>query len=163
MQVHNGIRLLCAATMLGAIAVTPVAAAAFVKFTVPGAAGTSGVSINTYGDVAGGWTDSGNVNHGFLRTHTAGAITKFDPKGSTGTMITGINDNGLIVGYFTDSAGTHGFVRGTDAKITTYDAPGSNYASFGNSADANGINATNQTTGYFWNAQNMLTGFVRTP
>jgi len=59
MQARNGIRQLWAAAMLGAIAVTPVTAATMVKFTVPGATRTWGVSTNTNGDITAGWTDAG--------------------------------------------------------------------------------------------------------
>jgi len=53
------------------------------------------------------------------------SFTTFDPPGSQGTTPTGINPAGQIVGtYFDSTFATHGFVRGSDGTITSFDVPG---------------------------------------
>ena len=47
--------------------------------------GTSGVSINTAGDITGNYSDASSVFHGFVRNEK-GIITSFDPPGGQGNL-----------------------------------------------------------------------------
>jgi hypothetical protein len=71
-----------------------------ITFDVPGAAGTSPISINPAGVITGSYNDASNVPHGFLRD-AGGAITTFDPAGSVGfgTIPDSINPAGVITGF----------------------------------------------------------------
>src|SRR5882724_9443236 len=93
-------------------------------FDAPGAGtgpgqGTFCVSpliINPNGAIAGYYTDSSDVAHGFLRD-TNGAIIEFDVPGAgtgpgEGTFSYAISETGAITGYYFDSADvSHGFLR----------------------------------------------------
>ena len=104
------------------------------EFNAPGAGtgghrGTSPISINTAGTIAGLYTDPGAVRHGFVRT-AKGAITTFDVSGAgtnstQGTMPASINTAGAITGTYRDANYVyHGFLRSKTGTITKFDAPG---------------------------------------
>lgn len=116
-------------------------APAFTSFESPHAGttmlqGTSGLSINAAGDVAGIYLNSPNNNvpnlaHGFLRIASTGAITEFDaPDAGTGknqgTFAVSIDAADDVAGQYSDSnTALHGFVRdGTSGTITEFDVPG---------------------------------------
>jgi len=65
---------------------------------------TASAGINNAGTVVGGFTDHGNVAHGFLRA-ADGTFTPFDVKGSIGTEIDAINDKGEIAGTYKNTDG----------------------------------------------------------
>ncbi len=96
----------------------------YTSFDPPGSTRTQPYAINERGDIAGYYTDSNNVSHGFLRT-VNGTITAFDPPVSTATYAIGINNQGVIVGdYFDSNDGlSHGYTRAPDGTITVIDAP----------------------------------------
>ncbi len=82
--------------------------------------GTIPMSIDSAGDVAGSYTDSSFVRHGFIRS-ASGVITTFDAPGAGtsgasgtigGTLPTSIDPTGsTIAGVYDDSSGLgHGFV-----------------------------------------------------
>ncbi|MGB8903392.1 MAG: hypothetical protein WCC88_06395, partial [Candidatus Sulfotelmatobacter sp.] len=92
-------------------------------FEAPGAGkkgaagqGTLAFCINATGNIAGGYTDASNVNHGFVRAAN-GTITAFEAPGAgtgalQGTAAYGINAEGNIAGTYLDSRYVyHGFVR----------------------------------------------------
>ena len=71
------------------------------------------VSIDQAGDIAGSYTDTNGVQHGFVR-NPYGTITSFDPPEGNHTTSTGINDGGAITGFYQYSAGSAppvGFIR----------------------------------------------------
>jgi probable HAF family extracellular repeat protein len=70
---------------------------------------TFAYGINTVGAIVGGYTASGNTDHGFL--WQGGTFTTLDVPGAVSTFASDINDAGAIVGGYTASGNTvHGFV-----------------------------------------------------
>jgi probable HAF family extracellular repeat protein len=89
---------------------------------IPGSTLSQAFAINTSGQIVGGFTDAGGVNHGFL--DTAGSIATVDFPGSTGTSVYDVNDSGQIVGSYIDSASNeHGFLE-NGGLFTSIDYPG---------------------------------------
>jgi probable HAF family extracellular repeat protein len=75
---------------------------------VPDAVETAVSGINDAGDVVGRYTDSSDIDHGFL--WQGGSFTPIDVPGAD-TSVSGINDAGAVVGRYTDSSGTvHSFI-----------------------------------------------------
>jgi hypothetical protein len=114
------------------------AGGAITSFDAPGAAtapvsgstalvlGTSGLSIDDSGNIAGTYVDAEGVGHGFLRIAN-GTVTSFDAPGAgttgslfAGTTATAINAGGTIVGAYTDSNVTfHGYIYTPALAATT--------------------------------------------
>lgn len=155
------------------IVVNPPAAgnAAFQGAQAPG--------INSAGTIAGFFSDSKNVMHGFLRT-MSGSLVSFDAPGAgtktikpfvdtpigilggQGTYVTAINDSGTVVGLYVDNNNVfHGFLRNPRGKFTTFDVPGSGTGK-GQGTIAGNINATGEIAGTYTDASNVTHGFVRT-
>jgi len=109
---------------------------------VPGSVFSSAECINEQGDIAGSFTDSSKVPHGFLLTF-GGTFAPFDVPGTTyleGARITASDE---IIGYFADAnSAWHGLIRSADGTITQIDAPGATnqpgYGTFPNDINANG-------------------------
>ena len=86
--------------------------------------------INPNGAIAGWYTDSDLVSHGFLRERD-GSFATFDAPGAgtgagQGTFGYAISAGELITGYYYDSADvSHGFLRYKNGTIITFDVPGS--------------------------------------
>ena len=92
-----------------------------ITFDPPGSVYTTPTSINAIGAIAGLYTDSSDLVHGFLR-YPDGTITSFDPPDSTYTAAVSINRDAAIAGFYYDSrSDIHGFVRAPDGAITTFD------------------------------------------
>lgn len=134
----------------------------FTTFDVPGAGtaagsgfGTFPVSINDEGTIAGHYTDTNIVNHGFVRS-PEGRITTFDAPGADTTVPESINAAGAITGHYSAANGYHGFLRSPGGEFTTFDAPGVATGTLPKS-----INAGGAITGHFTDAHNMTHGFVR--
>jgi hypothetical protein len=133
--------------------------------------GTAAIGINAEATIVGGYTDANNLSHGFVRAR-AGTITTFDvPAAGTlalqGTIITTatINGEGVITGNYLDGNNvSHGFVRYEDGAIATFDAPGAgmNGATSLNGTTPLSNNATNWITGYYFDANGVGHGFLRT-
>jgi hypothetical protein len=69
------------------------------------------MSVNDLGEIAGSYSDSNYVQHGFVRT-PEGSFVTIDPPGSVGTQPESINDLGAITGYYVDANGVyHAFIR----------------------------------------------------
>lgn len=91
--------------------------------------GTIAFSINTSGTVAGTYTDTNGVYHGFVRA-AGGTVTSFDaPSAGTGagqgTVGISINTAGTITGTYADASSVyHGFVRTASGTITSFDPTG---------------------------------------
>jgi hypothetical protein len=123
--------------------------------------------LNASGAIAGTYTDSNNVIHGFLRS-PKGEFTKFDAPnaGTASSQGTGcpsdcavaLNDFGEITGNYIDATFTfHGFFRSPDGNIQTIDPP-STVATFPES-----INELGMVVGYFLDTNNVYHGFLRIP
>jgi hypothetical protein len=124
-------------------------------------------SINASGAIAGTYTDSNNVFHGYLRS-PQGSFTTFEAPGagSAGYQGTGcasdctvgLNDLGEITGNYIDGTSIyHGFFRGRDGEITNID-PLSSVGTF-----PEGINEFGVVTGLYIDANNVYHGFMRIP
>ena len=147
-----------------------------IRLDAPGASSAAGTfdgtfptSINNGGTITGNYIDSKDLVHGFLRSPTGG-FTTFDAPGASsvaafgyGTFPESINDAGVIAGHYTDAHETsHGFVRKSSGKITTFDAPGaSSVAASGYGTFAEDINGAGAITGHFGDANGVHHGFVR--
>jgi hypothetical protein len=70
------------------------------------------ISIDEAGDVTGSYTDTGGVEHGFVR-NPYGTLTTFDPPEGDQTIATSIADGGLVAGYYEYNSGgpAVGFIR----------------------------------------------------
>ena len=90
----------------------------------PPSQGTGGISINTAGEIVGGYADSGAMYHGFTRAAN-GVITPFDVPGAGTGMLQGtagfsVNTAGEIAGTYGDTKSVfHGFVLTPPAATTT--------------------------------------------
>ena len=143
----------------------------FTTFDVPGAGtgvlqGTSGLSINAAGDIAGVYLVSPNVAHGFVRA-ADGTITTFDaPNAGTGmnqgTFPVSINTAGDIAGVYFDSNNVyHGFVRAAaDGTITEFDVAGAGTTGHRGTTPLS-IDTAGDITGIYTDANALRHGFVR--
>jgi len=165
-------------TMVAAIALwsgagIPAHSQKLMSFDAPNAstapyAGTEAAAINIWGAITGDVQDSDGGVHGFVRSPNGGYV-EFDAPGANpspganclyfagGTCPQAINDLGVIAGFEGDASGVfHGFVRGADGKITTFDAPGAVVATLPMS-----INLWGTITGYSIDGGGTGHGFVR--
>jgi hypothetical protein len=103
----------------------------FTTFDLPGALEFSSAGdIDAAGAIAGTYFDSNLVAHGFIRA-SKGAISTFDASGSftmadygLGTQAFTIKPPGAVAGCYTDTNfADHGFIRGNDGTLTTFDGP----------------------------------------
>ena len=131
----------------------------------PGA-GTTPVSINAQGQVAGYYVDSSGQKHGFLDTNgtftDAAVPTETLPSvsvpGAASTDVTGVNDLGQVVGYYYESGSytAQGFVD-TNGTFTTIDFPSTLASTF-----LYGINDAGQVVGSYFDPNGLYHGFVDT-
>lgn len=137
-------------------------------FDAPGAGTGSGQGtyitfadgINPEGAISGGYLDSNNVFHGFLRAPD-GAFSTFDPQGSVLTDTAGIDPEGTTTGFYVDNNGVlHGFVRSPDGTITTFDVPSGGTGS-GQGTYPENINSEGDITGQYIDASGVNHGFLR--
>jgi hypothetical protein len=85
--------------------------------------GTSPVSINDWGVIAGTYTDAAGATHGFVRSED-GKMKTIDVPGSTGTFINAINNFGMTSGFYSDASFQgHGFLRAPHGEFTFFDPP----------------------------------------
>jgi hypothetical protein len=151
---------------------------AITEFDAPGAGtvslpacapfcGTAAFAINTEGAIAGSYTDTNIVPHGFLRS-VDGHITSFDAPGAglghglnQGTVAFSVNDLGVIAGQFEDSSYVfHGFVRYADGSFSTFDAPGAGTRA-NQGTLALSLNSAGVAAGSYVDGSNLQHGFVR--
>ena len=145
-------------------------------FDVPGAGTGSSqgtgcpgcaLGLNQWGAIAGAYSDTNSVNHGFLRSPD-GKFTTFDAPGAgtdsyegTGCPSdcpTSLNDSGAIMGTYIDSNFVyHGYLRTPDGKIVTVDPSGSTFTW------SSGINDLGAITGYYADTNGVYHGFLRIP
>ena len=125
------------------------------------------LGLNASGAIAGTYTDSAYVFHGFLRS-PEGSYTTFEAAGagSDSNQGTGcssdcnvsLNDFGEITGTYIDASNTyHGYLRAPNGKFTTVDPPGS----AGTAPEC--INELGVITGYYVDKNNVYHGFLRIP
>lgn len=114
--------------------------------------------INRKGSITGYFCESSDPcsAQGFVRKPD-GKIGIFSaPGGYTDIEPTAITDSGLITGSDADSAGhRHGFVRGSDGTITTFDPAGSF------STVPTVINGNGDIAGYYEDSARNIHGFLR--
>jgi len=145
-----------------------------IVFDIPGAgtgayqgSGSPGcfLGLNQWGAIAGIYSDSNSVNHGFIR-NPWGQITTFDAPGAATGAYQGtgcysdcpvsINDWGAVTGVYTDANyAPHGYLRSPEGKFVTVDPTGS-VATWPYAINDEGI-----ITGYYADANNVYHGFVR--
>ena len=103
--------------MFAGVVTASASAAAPGRYTtidVPGAAATFAGSVNDFGVVAGRYTDTQGVSHGFIDRN--GVFTTVnDPHAGTapgqGTTVNGLNNRGVLDGTYIDGTGVnHGFI-----------------------------------------------------
>lgn len=146
----------------------------FVTFDAPGAGQASGqgtgcfaytdcsVLINNWGAITGYYLDAANVFHGFVRS-PQGKFTNFEAPGSdtnpndfNGTLPNAINDAGAIAGVYYDIQNVaHGFLRGPEGRMTTFDPPGST------ATIPIAINLESDIVGYYLDENDLFGGFLR--
>jgi hypothetical protein len=149
-----------------------------IRYDVPGAGSTVGSyqgtgcpgcfsGLNQLGAIAGIYSDSNSVNHGFLRSPD-GKITTFDAPdaGTQSYQGTGcfsdcpvsLNDWGAIAGIYIDENYVfHGYLRSPDGNIVTIDPVGST------GTLPYGINDWGVVAGYYNDGNNVSHGFLRIP
>ncbi|MGB9332328.1 MAG: hypothetical protein WCB10_16315 [Steroidobacteraceae bacterium] len=150
----------------------------FTMFDAPGAGtlagsgwGTLPGSISDAGAVTGHYSDSHNVNHGFVRG-PSGEFTAFDAPGASsaagsgdGTFPESINDAGAITGHYTDRHNLYrGFLRSPGGELITFDAPGAGTtAGVGCGTFPASISEAGAITGHYTEGHSLYHGFVRGP
>jgi hypothetical protein len=123
--------------------------------------------LNQFGAIAGIYTDSNNVSHGFLRT-TDGNFKSFDAPGAgTGSFQgTGcpsdcpvsLNDSGAITGVYIDANNVyHVYLRSPEGNIVTVQPTGSLFTF------PAGINDSGIVAGYYVGANGVYHSFLRIP
>ncbi len=167
------------------------AAGNYTSFDAPGAttntgkggglSGTLPLSIDAAGDVAGSYTDSSGVRHGFILPAGSTAATSFDAPGASttsqkgtigGTMAASIDPTGsYISGGYTDSSELyHAFVYylplTSAASFTTFSAPNAatSLTAFNLTGTGSfGVNASGTAVGFYVDSNEVLHGFQYTP
>jgi len=127
----------------------------------PGAVSTVTAAINNSDEIAGFFTDSSGVIHGFIENGMD--FTPVDPPGSVETELLGINDNGLAVGFYCVSSGCPaGSMHGLLFNILTDTFTTINPFGFATTT-LNGINDRNQIVGFFVDANGNTDGLLANP
>src|SRR6266536_477518 len=168
------LQLVPAATILVALSISiPLSSQTITTFYAPGAG--TGPGRGTYpfnsphltnpnGAIAGYYTDSAFVSHGFLRDRNGG-FTTFDAPGAgtgagQGTCSFAISPAGEITGYYFDGTNaTHGFLRHQNGVITTFDVPGSGTGPF-QGTYGGGFTPDGTIMGVYVDAANLGHGFL---
>jgi hypothetical protein len=149
---------------------------AFTTFEAPGAGtgplqgtGCPGcfAGLNDFGAIAGIYTDSNTVYHGFVRTPN-GKFTSFDAPdaGTSSHQGTGcssdcpviLNNRGALTGVYIDANNVlHVYLRRPDGKVLTVEPKGSVFTF------PAGINDLGTIAGYYADANGVFHGFLRIP
>jgi hypothetical protein len=125
-------------------------------FDVPGVDkvhydGTIVQDINNAGVVAGLFTDSNGVVHGF--TKSGDQYQTFDVPGADFTAVQGINSQGDLSGVYRSGGVRHGFVLLRNGRLITIDVPGVDNTALG------GISNNGNVAGYYRTADGVFHGF----
>jgi hypothetical protein len=123
------------------------------------------IGVNFWGAIAGSYTDTNNVFHGFLRKPEGTFITfeatgagtgSFQGTGCFSDCPVGLNDLGVITGSYFDSNNVqHGYLRTPEGTFVTIDPQGS----VGTQPES--INDSGAIVGYYIDANNVFHGFLR--
>jgi hypothetical protein len=143
-----------------------------------GCFGSGASNINGFGTIAGGYEDNSGsfVHHGYVR-NAKGKLEPFDvPGAGTGSYqgtgcpgcFLGLNQRGSIAGTYSDANSVnHGFLRTSDGKFTTFDAPGAGTDSFegtGCFSDCPvSLNDWGAITGIYIDTNSVYHGYLRSP
>jgi hypothetical protein len=138
-----------------------------------GCFGSGASNINVFGTIVGGFEDnSGNFVHHALVRSPQGKFTTFDaPLAGTGSYqgtgcpgcSLGLNDWGAIAGSYIDAKGvSHGFLRGPDGTIASFDPPASKYTGCGSDCPVS-LNDWGAITGIYFGANGVYHGYLRSP
>jgi len=130
------------------------------------------IGFDSAGDLVGLYNDANSRMHGFLRLATTGVITILDVAGEDtgnmeGTYPTCINGSGMIAGSYSTTIGSnsfaHGFVRGADGTIQTFDAATlpTSFSSTNPGTQVIGINASGEVSGIYIDGVGAMHGFLR--
>src|SRR5262249_40856764 len=104
--------------------------------------GTVASAINASGQIVGYYfNNTGQQEHGFLRSSNGAYTALDDPLATNGTQAFGINDLGQIVGQYYNATGTHSFLY-SGVFFPTIDDPAN-----GQTTLAYGISNTGQIVG----------------
>jgi hypothetical protein len=122
-----------------------------------GPGGTVTAAIDNKGDIAGFYTDTGGVIHGFLDNH--GVFTTVDAPNATETELLGLNDHGIAVGFDIVNGVTHGIIYNTKTgTFITLDDPNAS-----GSTVFNGINDKGDIVGFYTDMAGNTHGLLATP
>jgi hypothetical protein len=125
-------------------------------FDVPGVDkvnyfGTIVNGINNLGVVAGYFTDSNGVIHGF--TKKGGEYQTIDVPGADSTYPQGINNEGDVSGVYNVGGVGHGFVLLRNGRLITIDVPAAQFTALG------GVSDNGNVAGYYGTADGDVHGF----
>jgi hypothetical protein len=138
------------------------------NFPIPASTFTEPTAVNNLGEVAGTWSGSDNVPHGFIRGFD-GKITYVDVPGANkvaaeGTVLIGLNDFGWSSGHYWDEKNfEHGFVRDPDGKFYQIDVPGALTSTANLGTGGGGLNDEGVVVGHFNPATGGPEGYIATP
>jgi hypothetical protein len=152
----------------------------FIPYTLP-AAGTGSYQgtwcpacaspVNLFGAITSYYIDANYVVHGYLRS-PFGPVTTFDVPGAGpegfgcySDCPIGLNDWGAVTGPYPDANNVyHGFLRGPDGRVTSFDAPGANATpGSGSGTYPYSINDAGVITGSYQDSNNVYHGFILLP
>jgi hypothetical protein len=128
-------------------------------FDIPGATyDIVPVGINGNGEIVGNYSDSNNgaAAAAFARD-PRGGITTISGPGGAAVYASGINASGAISGGYFDATGSHGFVRDSLGKFTSFDVKNSTFSSIGP------VNGPGAVIGAYVDPYLSIHGFVRNP
>ena len=131
----------------------------FKLITVRGATSLTATAVNTWGTVAGFYTNAKGTVDAFLRFHS-NKVTTLAVPGASMTQAFGLNDNNEVVGTYTTGTGnnavTHGFTW-ENGKFMTVNFPQAS------STTINGVNNEGDIVGFYTDAKGNTDGFVGLP
>ncbi len=165
--------VVCMGLMTPSTALSAATPSRIISFDVPGAVVIYVWGIDSAGVIAGQYTDSNTVYHGFTRD-ASGNIATFDAPGAgtffrQGTFPEGMSDSGQICGFYEDSEShDHGFLLDSSGVFTTFDVSGAGGtlpSSVNDSGQVAGYYFPNGITtyiGFIWTASGPVTTFAPT-
>jgi len=129
------------------------------SFDVPGGDEPFVRGINVHGTVAGTSYEDyvSDTGQGYLLL-SDGTFQTFQVVSGFETDANGLNDQGLVCGDYYDAGGAyHGFIRNKKGKIKSFDVGNTGATA------CTAINASGQTTGYYYSLKDIGVAFLRTP
>jgi hypothetical protein len=126
---------------------------------VPGAAGTQAFGNNNRGQIVGDYSDSVQLQNGFL--DTKGVFTTINCVLENETVLTSINKKGEIVGtyyYVGGGGGTHGFIY--EGNNSCFDVIVSLKGANGATTNVWGLNDSGEIVGFYKDSSGNYQGFL---